>query len=228
MRKTLAAAVALGLFALAAPASAATVYDLNLDGTTGSALPAGNYGTVSVTNTGGTLLSFDVKLTLANLYFNQSTSFDAFNMLLTGTVGAINITTPASGFTSLGLGDYTAPSIVTNGDPTHFNYAISCSNAECGGGGSGLIKELIFNVTGTGLGIGGISNTKGSFSGDTIFFAADIADRANLDRVITGNIGATLGTVPEPSTWAMFILGFGLIGTMLRVARSRQGAALTA
>ena len=228
MRKTLAAAAIIGFTAFAIPASAATVYNLNLDGTTGSALGAGPYGTVSVTNTGGTLLSFDVLLTLPNLYFNQSTAFHAFDMLLTGTVGTINITTPASGFTSVGLGDYTAPSIVTNGDPTHFNYAIDCSAAECGGGGSGLIKELVFNVTGTGLGIGGISDTKGSFSGDTIYFAADIADRANLDKVITGNIGATLGTVPEPATWAMFILGFGFIGTMLRMARAKQGASLTA
>jgi hypothetical protein len=30
------------------------------------------------------------------------------------------------------------------------------------------------------------------------------------------------GTVPEPATWAMFILGFGAIGFMLRTARRRN------
>ena len=34
--------------------------------------------------------------------------------------------------------------------------------------------------------------------------------------------------VPEPATWAMFILGFGFVGTMLRMARARQGSGLTA
>ena len=30
-----------------------------------------------------------------------------------------------------------------------------------------------------------------------------------------------IGAVPEPSTWALFILGFGGIGVMLRSARKR-------
>lgn len=33
-----------------------------------------------------------------------------------------------------------------------------------------------------------------------------------------------IGLVPEPATWAMFILGFGLMGGMLRLTRSRQTA----
>ena len=32
----------------------------------------------------------------------------------------------------------------------------------------------------------------------------------------------TIGTVPEPATWAMLVLGFGGIGAMLRLARRRQ------
>jgi len=31
-----------------------------------------------------------------------------------------------------------------------------------------------------------------------------------------------IGTVPEPATWAMLVLGFGGIGAMLRLARRRQ------
>jgi hypothetical protein len=33
-----------------------------------------------------------------------------------------------------------------------------------------------------------------------------------------------IGTVPEPATWAMLVLGFGGVGAMLRLARSRQNA----
>jgi hypothetical protein len=36
------------------------------------------------------------------------------------------------------------------------------------------------------------------------------------------NFAFRVGTVPEPATWAMLILGFGGIGLMLRQARKRQ------
>lgn len=226
MRKTLVAIAALGLAALTAPASAATVFDFNIDGLTGTPLGAGPYGTVTVSGT-SSLLNFVVQLG-PHFYFNQSTSFQAFDMFLGGSVGTItiadvnNLTTASllAGFTPAGPGSYTAPSIVTNGDPTKFNYSITCSSAVCGGGGAGLIDELTFNVSGTGLVVDAISNTKGD-PGVPIYFAADIANRANLDNVLTGNIGATLGAVPEPATWALFILGFGFVGTMLRSARKR-------
>jgi PEP-CTERM motif len=39
--------------------------------------------------------------------------------------------------------------------------------------------------------------------------------------------GATAG-VPEPATWAMFLLGFGAIGWTLRKARSKGAVAATA
>jgi hypothetical protein len=41
--------------------------------------------------------------------------------------------------------------------------------------------------------------------------------------------GATIAAaVPEPATWGMMILGFGLVGGMIRSARRRQGAVLAA
>jgi hypothetical protein len=219
MRKTFVTAAALiGLTAFAAPASATTIlYDFTLDGLTGSPLPAGPYGTVSVNDFGGTSqLSFDIKLA-PNFFFNDSKSFQAFDYLLGGTVSTVNITT--TGFTDAGLGSYTAPSIVTNGDTTKFNYAILCATLCAGGSTDGTINELIFNVTGTNLAIGSISDTNGH-PGLPIYFAADIAYEGG-PSVLTGNIGATLGgAVPEPETWALMLLGFGGIGLMLR-ARKR-------
>ena len=221
MRSAFAAAAAItALIAFVAPASAAiNMYQFNLDGTTGSALPAGPYGTVSLNdNNNTTSWHFDIQLA-PDFYFNDSKAFQAFDLLLSGTsISFSNITT---GFTSTGPGDFTAPSIVTNGDSTHFNYALLCASLCAGGNPDGKINFLSFDLTGTGLDLGSISDTN-NHPGLPIFFGADIAYEGG-PSVITGNIGATLiGGVPEPSTWAMFILGFGFVGTMLRAARTRQ------
>lgn len=62
------------------------------------------------------------------------------------------------------------------------------------------------------------------------FFTFGAAD--NVNRVVFAStepafefddIAAAVSGVPEPSTWAMMILGFGLVGFMLRNGR-RQGA----
>ena len=45
-----------------------------------------------------------------------------------------------------------------------------------------------------------------------------------LDNVSISNVAG----VPEPSTWAMMILGFGLIGSVLRSSRRRGMAAVPA
>lgn len=224
MRTTyIATAALIGLTAFAAPASAATVlYNFTLDGLTGSPLPAGPYGTISVNDFGGTSqLDFDVKLA-PNFFFNDSKSFQAFDYLLGGSVTNVSITT--TGFTDAGLGSYTAPGIVTNGDTTKFNYAILCASLCAGGNPNGTINELIFSVTGSNLSVGSISDTN-NHPGLPIYFAADIAYEGG-PSVLTGNIGATIsgGAVPEPETWALMLLGFGGIGLMLR-ARKRGGIA---
>ena len=36
--------------------------------------------------------------------------------------------------------------------------------------------------------------------------------------------GQLLTAVPEPATWAMMLVGFGLMGALLRVARRRRTA----
>jgi hypothetical protein len=70
--------------------------------------------------------------------------------------------------------------------------------------------------------------------GDTnrrYFFTMDAADRVNQVVFSSGgaafefdNIAAAISSVPEPQTWAMMILGFGMIGFMLRNGRRRIAA----
>jgi|SRR5579871_6269475 len=50
--------------------------------------------------------------------------------------------------------------------------------------------------------------------------------RDNAEGATFTNFAFRVGTVPEPATWTMLILGFGGVGFMLRQARKR--AALTA
>ncbi len=54
------------------------------------------------------------------------------------------------------------------------------------------------------------------------------ADRAHVDANLAFNVdGAITSAVPEPATWAMFIIGFGSIGLMMRLSR-RKSAAMAA
>lgn len=44
----------------------------------------------------------------------------------------------------------------------------------------------------------------------------------NYDRSISFTLSGVTGAVPEPATWAMMILGFGLVGAALRQRRGGQ------
>ena len=70
------------------------------------------------------------------------------------------------------------------------------------------ISEIVFSD------LAGISTKNGqqALSND---FNFDSLRQVSFDAV---------GIVPEPATWALFILGFGAIGTKLRAARKRRGA----
>jgi len=72
-------------------------------------------------------------------------------------------------------------------------------------------------------------------AGDTnrrYFFSMDAADGVNQVLFSSSgagfefdNIAAAISAVPEPETWAMMILGFGLIGLMLRNGRRQTAVA---
>ena len=49
----------------------------------------------------------------------------------------------------------------------------------------------------------------------------DIVSAYNFDSLRQVSFDAFASGVPEPSTWALFILGFGAIGMMLRSGRGR-------
>jgi hypothetical protein len=86
-----------------------------------------------------------------------------------------------------------------------------------------------FNVYGDFVPLAGRANsylalaTSGAWSGDVGRVRTLIdATGASQNQVYLG--AAALGGVPEPTTWAMLILGFGIIGGAMRQARRRRQA----
>jgi hypothetical protein len=56
----------------------------------------------------------------------------------------------------------------------------------------------------------------------TLFYADRDQTQAVLDFSVTG---ATVTAVPEPATWALMLVGFGTLGSGLRLARRRSAVA---
>ena len=90
---------------------------------------------------------------------------------------------------------------------------------------SGLFKNLSYNIKGT-TDKAVLTPPVGVTSGThTIFIRGTLAGDI-------GSYGGTLNVaapgVPEPATWAMMILGFGMVGVGMRLSRKAKEAALTA
>jgi hypothetical protein len=74
-----------------------------------------------------------------------------------------------------------------------------------------------FPGTGTGQFIGFVSDTPFT----TVSLSANTGFAYTLDTLLYGSRAAVEG-VPEPATWAMMVLGFGLVGGAMRQARRRR------
>jgi hypothetical protein len=186
-------------FAAAAPAHAVD-YLLNL---TDSQAGPGPYGQVSVIEAGGGL-QFTVTL-FNGLKFTDTGSHFAFSFSLTG-APAITLT-PLAGFTLVTNSDG-----IANSPFGAFDYGLACSICDPNTGG--LAGPLVFTVTGAGATLANIASATNTFNGQLVLFAADAISPTG----VTGTVGGG-GPVPEPATWAMMILGFGMIGVGLRMRR---------
>ena len=86
-------------------------------------------------------------------------------------------------------------------------------NGQYVGGNPGVHSSLTTNID------LGILNGTNSLA---IFYA----DRAHVDANLALSIrGAVTSAVPEPATWAMFIIGFGSIGLLMRASRRKRAVA---
>ena len=193
--------------AVAAPASA-TIWLLNMTDAQGAL--ASPYGQVEVTDAGGGSLNFTVTLFDGLKFTDTGVAHSAFTFSLAGAP----VVTP-SGLPS----DYSFtrnPDMVQNSPFAYFDYAVTCMDS-CRPSDGGRAGPLSFTITGAGLTLASLASATGTFGGQTVLFAADTISTAGVTGAIGG--GPIAGGVPEPATWAMMIIGMGMVGMGLRLRR---------
>jgi hypothetical protein len=193
------AALALALTVGMASAASANTYDLSVS----AAFPNNVvYGTVTTTQNGANV---DVSVTLASgfQFVNTGGPHDVF------TFNTNDASFALSDVTNLLPNVLSASLVGTNPAFGTFTIGIDCSS--CGNGGSNAINgPLTFTVLNTTL-ANFVNNTDG------FIFSADIVGNG-----ITGAVGNGVPGqpgVPEPATWAMLIVGMGMVGAGMRMRR---------
>ena len=230
------AAIAAFMIAAAIPASAVTMVS-----TTGTPLSE----TIK-TNVGGNGNSIDFFSDPSNLkvvYSSTSTlspsSTGGFAFVQgVSDLGFTNLTLTPDGFTFTDLkynmqlpapeGGFDAP----NGYKTAFTFDTTVYFTGAGSpvtftnaGGNGENRFLITGGVGEAISKIVFSNLVGT---STKNGGATYVNAYNFDSLRQTSFDAFASGVPEPGTWALFILGFGAIGMMLRSGRGRMAARIRA
>ena len=215
----LAGLVGLGLLSAVSTANA-SVYNLDVNTTCCGTLTS--YGTITATNDGSNL---EIQVQLApNVFFNnagaQVSPNDALLFNIAGTTQVVFSSPLSSPFSSTGAqGSFSAPPLTSGKGASDFQYAILFNDTAHNGNVAPGFGSLTFDITGEQ--VSDLSSINGG-----IFFGVDL--RNSNPGGTTGFVGATLEStvapVPEPSTWAMMILGFAGIGFMTYRQRKRRMA----
>jgi hypothetical protein len=235
--KTVMAAMAgAAVLVSAGAAGAATVYDLNVyDSSAGF---TGSLGTVTVSGQGTSTLSFDVSLN-SNVFFQMTgngSANDAFWFDLQNANNGhavyepIGISISSPNGSASGTGDYpTGGRFAASYDLGHGwssgDYGLTVSDSSAGSNLNYYSGHLVFTAGsyfGTPLEL-----DSSMHNGATVFGGADLRQCPGTNpksgSCVTGPVGFSLvqqaAAVPEPSTWAIMLMGFGGLGAMLRQRR---------
>jgi hypothetical protein len=186
----------------------ASVYTLSVSDAS-AGLGAGPYGTVSVTqDADGVSLDITETLNAGFKIHGGNSNHEALAFSLSGNPAVSVSKLDGTALTGFAL---VSPSAGSIGAPPFgsFDYALDCTG--CGAGfGGGFAGPLTFKLTGaSALTLNSLEFD--TYMGNNIYFSSDLV----IANGNTGNVGGTLtAAVPEPSTWAMMILGFAGIGFM--------------
>jgi hypothetical protein len=197
-------------------AAEAVTYDLTQNGSFVFGAGSGPYGSVAVTDNGNGTLSITETLN-SNYYFNRNNNDQHVALSFDLSASTIMISNLTTGFTVNGGSLATSVWTVTHGGLTNtpegtFDYAIVAPTAANNPGPlTFTISDAADNLTLSSLGFSVANN------GDQIYFASDLANGPTTGpgaATATGGVGALASAVPEPSTWAMMMLGFAGVGFM--------------
>jgi hypothetical protein len=214
MRQYLIPAAMALTFGMAAPASASTVYDLDV--ISASNIGTGNQGTVTLTQNGANEVDVVVSLVPGVLLVNSGGPHTPFVFDLASAVSSAIVTVTSTNNPSFvaasGSQQATPDGTFTNG------IAYNGSN----GGGHGSPGPLDFSVTDA----SGITLSDFIANGDGFFFAADVLGTGGN----TGTVGANvaLSTTPLPAALPLFAGGLGLLGLFSRRRKQKALNALAA
>jgi hypothetical protein len=198
-------------------AEASVIYDLTQNGSAVFGAGSGPYGSVAVTDNGNGTLSITETLN-SNYDFNRNNNGEHQALSFDLSASTIMISSLTTGFTvnggSLASSIWTVTSGGLNNTPEGtFDYAIVAPTATNNPGPlTFTISDAANNLTLSSLGFSVANNHV-----DHIYFASDLANAAGT----TGGVGALASAVPEPSTWAMMMLGFAGVGFMAYRRKSK-------
>ena len=209
----LAPLAAAAMIAFSIPASAATSQSWVLNFAAASGQNPGPFGTVTATTVDGNSNAMDIRVALNSNFVFVNTGGPhhafAFNLANDGTPGVVSNVAPG-GFAADGSGINTPFGTFSN--------LIDWTGAQ-GGPPQGNAGPLTFRITDA----GGISfssfiaSTGDSLAPGGWLFSADLWANGFTGNVATNS---TPTLVPEPETYAMMLVGFGLLGFVAR--RRRQ------
>jgi hypothetical protein len=220
---TAAALAASAFLALPVATANAATYFLNVDNCSGGCGQT-SYGQIDVTGQGTGVLSVDIELN-ANTVFQQAGKNPHDEIWFDTNTSTVTIGGLVSPFSANGV--QTAGSHAANGASFgNYDYLLQRSSAGNPGSPATGQHSLSFTISGP-QALALESTTVGS---NNIFFVVDVASYNPLSGALvnTGRVGAIQTGVPEPASWALMILGFGGLGAMLRVNRSRLALATAA
>ena len=204
-----AVALAFGSAGMAQAASLTATFDI--DGSTGG-LGAGPYGTVTITE--DTLHTGWLDFTVTpgtNMQFHktQNSNHEAFYFDLNGDP-AITIMALTAGFAVGPTGKNSPPF----NQPWDYSISVAANTA-------GPLTFKVKKTNNVALTIADLGSQVYN-STHKVRAASDmIYTDPKTGKTETGNVGAedSNGAVPEPATWTMMILGFGVIGMLFRSRR---------
>jgi hypothetical protein len=213
----------LGFSSNGAKADYVLTSELTLDGCSGgcSATTPADFGSITISQASvGANVVFDIDLN-PGYFFQKSTGHNAF--VFNPSFAFTYVTPLQTSFTALTASDVNAPfGTFTQG----LDYS----------GSNGVLQTLDFALAVgstfdlSTLGKGNFAESSAPPNGFTAaFFSADIQGQSNgKGGFNTGDVGADIlihpnpvGSIPEPATWAMMLLGFAGVGFMAYRRKSR-------